>query len=85
MTNILGPQVDRLELGNIKRGPALKMRVFIQGPAPIYTIIINNIADNNLTVIRRYRRMSGIVHIFDLDHRLLYPYPVDSNIFECIC
>jgi hypothetical protein len=60
------------------------MRIFIQKPAPIYTIKNNSIADYDLTVIRRYYRMSGIVHIFDLDHRLLYPHPVDSNIFECI-
>jgi hypothetical protein len=60
------------------------MRIFIKGPAPIYKIKINNIADYNLTVIRRYCRTSGNVHIFDLDHRLLYPHPVGSNIFECI-
>ena len=60
------------------------MRIFIQGPAPIYSIKINNIADYVLTVIRRYYRMSGIVHISGLDHRLLYPHPVGSNIFECI-
>lgn len=60
------------------------MRIFIQGPASIYLIKINNIADYNLTVIRRCCRMSGIFHISGLDHRLLYPYPVDSNILECI-
>jgi hypothetical protein len=60
------------------------MCIFIQGPAPIYSIKINNIANYNLTVIRRYYRMSSIVHISDLDHRLLYPHPVGSNIFECI-
>ena len=60
------------------------MRIFIQGPAPICSIKINNIADYNLTVIRKYSRMSGIVHISGFDHRLLYPHPIVSNIFECI-